>query len=220
LDGYLRQLDADMTPFGNVLILSDQPVIAALVAVLVELVGGDPVFAGAGEQASDALRRLRPIAVILIDAETTLAQSDVFFAHASKAQARVVVFGSENQVGSIAEIASSRRIPWFTLPPGKEDIHAALSSALGWVNPRAEQRRREPEAVATPDGTRILSDGSGRRWMILDRRDGRDRRAATAVADRLFVAEDGETRRYQGSDVPLSDEPAQLLAQLELATFG
>ena len=48
------------------LVLSDDPLAAALVAAAIEHYGVRPVFAAAGESPRDALRRLRP-RVVLVD---------------------------------------------------------------------------------------------------------------------------------------------------------
>src|SRR4051812_6278937 len=111
---------------SRVLVVSAQTVVAALVGMLVELTGRQPVFAATDEQPGDAVRRLRPVAVILLDAEIDAARSDLFFALTSRHQIPVVVFGSELRAREIGEIAALRRIPWITLPPDRDQLAAVL----------------------------------------------------------------------------------------------
>lgn len=195
-----------MSAVGSILVLSQQPVLAALVGMLVELAGRAPVFPTADEPPSDAIRRLSPLAVILIDAEADAARSDMFFAVAARSQIGVVVFGSEREARRVAEVAASRRIPWITLPPEVDRLRHAIRFAAERGRPRERaprertprqaERRQVPDAVRAPDGTNIFRDGFGRHWMIFDRRAARDRRADgdRETADLVFVAEDGETR--------------------------
>lgn len=105
------------TSVGTILILSDEPVIAALVGTLVELTGATPAFAKRGEQATDAMQRFHPPDVMLLDAEMDAARSNLFFALAAQKAIEVVVFGSEGRAREVAEVAAQRRIPWLTLPP-------------------------------------------------------------------------------------------------------
>src|SRR5947208_17121846 len=88
-----RRLEMPMA--GSVLVLADEPVIAALVGMLVELAGHQPVFATAGEPFINALRRLRPLAVVVIGADVDDAKSDLFYAAAARRGIGVVVFGSQ-----------------------------------------------------------------------------------------------------------------------------
>ena len=148
----------------------------------------------------DALTRLRPLAVILIDAEMTAARSDLFFALASRKQIGVAVFGSGNHAREIAEIAVRRQIPWLTLPPDVERLTAVIYLLWGKKTASRQRDRRGPaETVVSPDGTCILRDTSGRHWIVYDRRSATDRRINERgeIGDRVFVAEDGETRHCE-----------------------
>jgi len=216
---------------NRVLVLADGPVVAALIGMLVETTGRTPVFANPDEVASDALERTRPTAAVIIDASLSAAESDLFFAAATKWGIGVAVFGPESAARRIAEIAGGRRIPWFTMPPSAEQLANALDMAIG-VERRHDGERRashdaphlhalhssqaalEPqagsasEAIVASDGTRILRDSKGQRWMVYDRRVALDRRstnddartaseqgeAAGAVTVRVFVSDAGESR--------------------------
>ena len=72
---------------GKVLILSPHVMTAALVGWYVELAKLEPAFAAPGENPSDALARVKPLLVVLIDAASEDAISDLFAARASKAPA-------------------------------------------------------------------------------------------------------------------------------------
>ena len=205
------------------MVLSEQPVVAALVGILVEQSGRPAVFAEADEQPAAAVRRLRPVAVIVIDAEIPAAASDLLFALASRAKVGVVVFGSEGQARRVAEIAARRAIPWVILPDDADRLTGAIDAAIDpATRSRSSDRRQPAEASVAPDGTHILRDIAGRRWMVYDRRGTSDRREAGANgpdgADRVFVAENGETRHCAVSRVELADRSASALeAQLDRA---
>jgi hypothetical protein len=214
-----------MTMVGSILILSEQPVIAALVGMLVELTGAMPAFANPAEQAADALQRVRPLAVILIDAEMTTARSDLFFALAARKDIRVAVFGSDARAREIAEVAARRRIPWLTLPPNVERLSMVLGLTDGErAGTRQQQRRQPAESIVAADGTCILRDAGGRHWMVYDRRQSGERRSsesesAADATDRVFVAEDGETRCYALSEAGVAgSETSVLEEQLARAT--
>jgi hypothetical protein len=174
---------------NRVLVLAMEPVIAALVGMLLETTGRLPVFAEPAEGPTDALERLRPIAIVLVDIEIPDVRSDLFFGAASKWGVRIAVFGHESHAREIAEIAGGRSVPWFTSPPTVAQLRTALDATVGDPR-RASQDDRRLTVGAAPDGTRILSDSNGRRWMVYDRRQSSDRRAT-----RVFVSDAGEFRQ-------------------------
>ena len=205
-----------MTTVGPILILTQQPVIAALVGMLVELAGCQAVFAGDDEQPADALTRLRPLAVILIDAEMNASRSDLLFALAARKQIGLAVFGSAARAREIAEIAAERQIPWLTLPPDVDRLTAVIDLVCGKKTHGRRQDRREPaEAVVSLDGTCILRDTSGRHWIVYDRRSATDRRVNEhgEIGDRVFVAEDGETRHCELPAIELRERAASVLEE-------
>lgn len=197
---------------GSILVLSEQPMIAALVGGLLELEGCKPVFAGRQEGPAAALQRLRPLGAVLVDCEISAAESDLFFAVANRHGIRVVVFGSSHEAHRIGRIASARGISWFTLPPEPERLRAALGTRR-----KEEPRRRNPEMIRASDGTRILLDRAGRHWMVYDRRVGDRRSFDSRSVDRAFVAEDGEIRHCEVADAGGDGSAVELEAQLETA---
>jgi DNA-binding NtrC family response regulator len=178
---------------GPILIFADQPVVAALVGMLIELTGRNPVFPQPGERPVDALRRVRPLAVVLVDVTLDEARSDILFAAAARNHVGTVIFGPANRAREIASIAGERGIPWFIAPPELDELAAALDLAAG-VEQRRAADRRQAEAHVAPDGTSIYRDESGRRWMVYDRRGGSDRREPDRgdTMDRVFVSEAGQ----------------------------
>jgi hypothetical protein len=205
-----------MTTVAPILILTEQPMIAALIGMLVELAGCDAAFAGHDEQPADALTRLRPLAVILIDAEMNAARSDLLFALATRKQIGLAVFGSAARAREVAEIAAHRQIPWLTLPPDVDRLAAVIDLVCTKKTLDRWQDRRQPaEAVVSADGTCFLRDTSGRHWMVYDRRSATDRRVNERgeIGDRVFVAEDGETRHCELPAVELSERAAHVLEE-------
>jgi DNA-binding NtrC family response regulator len=209
-----------MTATGPILVLSDEPFIAALVGLLLELAGHRPVFADTNEQPADALDRQRPIAVILIDAEMDAARSDLFFALTARRSVGVVVYGSESRTRLVGEIAAERKIPWCTLPASAERLNAAIKTSLGehvaLETIRGTDRRAGAEATRTADGTHILQDLVGYQWVVYDRRSSGERRVDETAEprERVFVREDGETRRCDISVADeMSDDPVSMLQE-------
>lgn len=210
---------------NRVLVLADGPVVAALIGMLVETTGRMPVFANPDEVPTDALDRTRPTAAVIIDASLSAAESDLFFAAAAKWNVGVAVFGPETTARRIAEIAGGRRIPWFTMPPSAEQLANALDIAIGADRRQGDGERRatSSEAIVAPDGTRILRDRNGQRWMVYDRRMSADRRVSErdtgehdAVTVRVFVSDAGESREC-GLGEEESRQASAMALELQLA---
>jgi DNA-binding NtrC family response regulator len=198
-----------MVPSGPILIVSQQSVVAALVGLLVELTGNQPVFASTAEQPADALRRLRPVLVVLMDVDLDDARSDLFFATANRSGTPIVVFGPLERARDIAEIAAHRRIPWLALPAGADRLSEVVGAARGREPAPRAGDRRQPTAAVVDDETIILRDQAGRQWIVYDRR-GSDRR--------IFVSEDGETRSLPAPATQRVSRPVELEDQLARAT--
>ena len=208
---------------NRVLVLADGPVVAALIGMLVETTARTPVFANPDEVPSDALERTRPTAAVIIDVSLGSVDSDLFFAAAAKWNIGVAVFGPESIARRIAEIAGDRRIPWFTMPPTADQLSRALEVATDGDRRRTEADRRSAigpasEAVVAPDGTRILRDSRGQRWMVYDRRVASDRRASPGgpIAVRVFVSDEGESRECGLGEQEVRQASASAL-ELQLA---
>lgn len=193
-------------PNARVLILSQQPLVAALLGMMLELEQFEPAFAQPGEGPEDALARLRPLLVILLDGDLEAARSDLFFARAARRGVRVILFSPPGSEGDVEALAEGRSVGWFTLPIDR----STLARLIGDGSPRTRSggdRRVEGTSWAA-DGTLIYDDASGRRWYVYDRRAG-DRRAGASAAPgqeakgdyRAFVSGSGEEWRipFDGS---------------------
>jgi hypothetical protein len=94
----------------KVLILARETVIAALIGMLLEMEDFEPEFAQPDERPEDALSRLRPPLVIVIDCGLDAARSDLFFARAAAARARVVLFSEPLAAADVRDAARARRM--------------------------------------------------------------------------------------------------------------
>ena len=208
----------------KVLVLSDEPMAAALLAMLLELEGYDPAFALDNESADAALARVKPLLVVLVDHTLDVAKSDLFLARAVRRQVGVVLFGTKGSATPPAW-AESRRVPWFRMPVDGSTLRRAIEeSTSGFRLWRGDGDRRRHRTETDADGTLIYHDRSGRRWHVYDRRSG-DRRQTPSTpggsgntGDRTFISDDGEQWRVvmQPGDF-LDASPAALEKQLARA---
>ena len=214
----------------HVLVLSADPVAAAFLGMFVELARYTPAFARAGERPEDAVARVRPLAVVLLDDALDAAQSDLFFAAAARARVGLAIFGAPRSSRALAPQAIARHVPVFDFPATLADLERVLDTARGsqWWG-RAAERRRPPIArvEAGAGDSLVYHDGEGCRWNVYDRR-GRERRRETAApgasadpgasVERVFVSETGEVRTCQLAEAE-SDarHPEELAAQLARA---
>lgn len=118
----------------RVLIIATDPMVAALVGLLLDPDEYDPAFPRSTERPADALARVRPPLVLLLDCDVGVAQSDLFFARSAKTRAAVVLFGPPGRREIVAEMAQARGIPCVHLPTSRaalsQTIEAAISSAV------------------------------------------------------------------------------------------
>ena len=122
-----------MTPAPHrvrVLILARDQVIAALLALLVESERFEPLFALPDESPEDALARLRPPIIVMLDGALDAARSDLFFARAARARARVVLLapprgargGGGPTADQIEAVARAHRVPSLPLTAGHDEV--------------------------------------------------------------------------------------------------
>jgi hypothetical protein len=208
----------------KVLVLSDDPMAAALLAMLLELEGFDPAFALDNESADAALARVKPLLVVLVHHTLDVAKSDLFLARAARRQVGVVLFGTEDSAPPAAW-AKSRRVPWFRMPVDGTTLRRAIEeSTSGFRLWRTDVDRRRHRTETGADGTLIYHDRSGRRWQVYDRRSGDRRQNPSTSADasgngeRTFVNDDGEQWRVVMRPGDFLDaSPAALEEQLARA---
>ena len=203
---------------GKVLILSPHVMTAALVGWYVELAKLEPAFAAPGEGPLDALTRVKPLLVVLVDAESEDALNDLFVARAEKRDVGIAVFsGSENVAAR--EWARRHEVAFFNLPVDLEAFGRVLDQAArsGRDERRVAERRRGPVTDRAVDGTLLLLDEHGRTWYVYDRRSATQRRGG-AEAYRAFVSADGTELRAVLSDAEFAiREPLALVSQLSRA---
>jgi hypothetical protein len=202
---------------GKVLILSPHVMTAALVGWYVELAKLEPAFAAPGEHPSDALIRVKPLLVVLIDAESHEAVSDLFAARAAKRDIGLAMFSGAADDDAAHDWARRHGLPFFKLPVDLEAFGRVLdfTARRGAVERRVANRRRTPAVDRAIDGTLRLTDEGGRAWYVYDRRAG-DRRTENPY--RAFVSDEGLELRAPLSDDEFSDcEAPALIEQLSRA---
>ncbi len=208
----------------KVLVLSDEPMAAALLAMLLELEGYDPVFALEHESADVALARVKPLLVVLVDHTLDIAKSDLFLARAARRQIGVVLFGAHGASAAPAW-AQSRRVPWFRMPVDPATLRRAIDESISafrlW---RTDVERRRHRTETSADGMLVYHDRDGCRWQVYDRRSGERRQTPSGVPDagtsdeRTFVNDAGEQWRVIMRPADFLDEsPAALEQQLARA---
>jgi DNA-binding NtrC family response regulator len=113
----------------RVLVLAREPVIAALLAMLMELDGYTVDFAQPGERPEDAIARLRPPMIVCADGGLPEIGSDLFLARAAK-RARVVLFSGPEIAAEVRALAERRGFPFFDLPVDLETLARVLDEAM------------------------------------------------------------------------------------------
>lgn len=181
---------------SKILVLAREPLVAALVGLLLELDKYEPAFALPNESPEEAVRRVRPFLVLLLDGAFEEAASDVF--HARLKGIPVVLFATPSNEAAVRTVANQRNLPWFTMPVDRETLVRAIREAAASLVTRSGQDRRHPTAHRTPDGILIFRDRAGREWQVYDRRAG-ERRARSAGDNgyRAFVNHAGEEWWYE-----------------------
>jgi hypothetical protein len=203
---------------GRTLIASDAPLVAALIGLLVESSGGQPLFPLDREPLAEAIARLRPVSLALVGVGLSEIHSDLFFALAERYGIRVVVFGPEQQLGEIADVAAHRGVAWFSLPPTQRAIDVAFHLTQDRRAPVSEDRRQDAHASVGHDGTPLLVDQLGTQWLVYDRRASGGRRRTDSGVDRMFVSEQGERFSCHVDPTVAGDTSASTLVhQLERA---
>ena len=158
---------------------------------------------------------MKPLLVILVDAASEDAISDLFAARASKREIGVAVFSGSADDEAGRDWARRHDLPFFRLPVDLEAFGRVLDQAgrLLVDRRRGGDRREHPAVDRAVDGTLYFTDESGHAWYVYDRRAG-ERRAGY----RAFVAADGREMRTALSDAEFAErDAAELTAQLARA---
>ena len=97
--------------------------------MLLELEDYEPVFAAPDERPEDAIRRLRPPLIVVLDGQLPEARSDLFFARCAQSGARVCLFGEPVVADEVRAAARARRLGFFAMPVDRRELGAALALA-------------------------------------------------------------------------------------------
>lgn len=116
-------------PQTRVLVLARETVIAALIGLLLELEDYEPVFAQPEERPEDAIGRLRPPLVVMLDGELDASRSDLFYARAAAAGARIVLFTEPVAANEVRAVARARRVPCLVMPVDRVTLGNVLQGA-------------------------------------------------------------------------------------------
>lgn len=114
----------------DVLILSPEPLAAALLGAAVEVAGDEPHFPEPGEGLRDALRRSRP-RVVLVDCGHEEACTDEFVGPALMTGARVLLIDSKQHTERAASVAHRLGLEVIRLPDDNELLLGRLRDEEG-----------------------------------------------------------------------------------------
>jgi hypothetical protein len=113
-----------------VLIVAGDPMVAALLGMLLDPNRHEPAWPDPGERLEDAVARLRPPIAILLDGELESARSDLFAARADRARATLVLFTPPTGGDAVRALAAERGVPCFSLPLDRAGLTRILDDAL------------------------------------------------------------------------------------------
>lgn len=196
---------------ARVLIVAPEPLLAALLGMLVDSIRMQAVFPKPNESALDAVARVRPAAAVLIDAAFPDAGSDLLLARVRASGTILLLFGQRDALRGRMGWAREQSVPAFVVPDQVDDLALALGSIQRGRRRSAD--RREPSG-RTADGTLYLDDGRCC-WYVYDRR-ASDRRGGEV--DRRFVSDRGEVRHcFLTEDEAAHTGAADLETQLAAA---
>jgi hypothetical protein len=114
---------------STVLILCDDAVASALLGMLAEIAGFTPAFAEPAEGPEDAVERIRPVFVVLLDASLDAARSDLFFSRAARRGLGIAVLRRPGQQSVLADWAVRRDVPCFEVPSDADQLTRVVEAA-------------------------------------------------------------------------------------------
>lgn len=114
---------------STILIISSDPLAAALLGAAVELTGHAPSFMQAEEPARNALRRVRP-RLVLIDCDHEESCSDEFVGPALMMQARVLLFRSPRTTRDVRDFAQRLSLTVLELPFDHDEFMVIMNSSM------------------------------------------------------------------------------------------
>jgi hypothetical protein len=109
----------------TVLILAREELISALLGLFVESLGHTPLFANPGEGTPDAVRRLRPGGVVIVDCDHTDCNEDLMQA-AKDVGARLILFSPSREAEYVKKAAAPSHSQSFTFPIQPPELDAII----------------------------------------------------------------------------------------------
>ena len=118
-------------PPGNrvVLVLSADPVAAALLGALVESLGFLIRFYQPPEAPGEALRRSRAC-IVLVDCEDPTLMNDQLLGRARMREVSVVIFGAADALRGVRRLAREHGLETLLVPPSLDMLDEALRRAI------------------------------------------------------------------------------------------
>ena len=110
---------------GKVLILAREEVVAALLGLMVELRGLEPIYLGRADIAEDTIRRERP-AVVVVDCDHQDC-TESLLAAVRDSGAKPILFSPFRFETEVRRIAARHGVGFFTLPTDPENFGRMLT---------------------------------------------------------------------------------------------
>ena len=110
------------------LVISSDPLGAALLGAATELAGCRVAYVLEGESVPDAIRRVKPVAVLL-DATHPIVSEPASLGPALMTGASVILFGAAARLRDLAALIATSRASTIVLPDGIGELPALLTSA-------------------------------------------------------------------------------------------
>lgn len=112
------------------LIVAGDPMVAALLGMLLDPGRHEPVYPQNGERLEEAVGRLRPPIAVVLDGGLESARSDLFLVRADRARAALVLFTPPTGGDGVRALAEERGVPCFALPVDRAGLTRILDEAL------------------------------------------------------------------------------------------
>ena len=112
----------------KVLVIAPDPLLAALIGVIVERHRLCPVFPEIDEGPDAALEREKPLTAIVVEATVSAAESELFIKRARKRGVCVLLFGSTPSIAEIRAAANGNGADVFGFPDDFDRFQEALDA--------------------------------------------------------------------------------------------
>jgi len=113
-----------LAELGKVLILAREEIVAALLGLMVELQGLDPIYLAKAEIAEDLIRRARP-QVVVVDCDHQDC-TDSLLGAVREVGAKPILFSPFRFSGEVKRVAGKHGVEYFTLPTEPETFGKLL----------------------------------------------------------------------------------------------